>query len=63
MDPTEVNSVWVGAYVAVPDVNEIKDKIAKAKPTDKDDAEDSEWGLNRFHAMEELVQFGRVLQA
>ena len=45
VDPTEMNSIWVGAYVAVPKVNEIKDKIAKAKKDDTK-AKDSEWGLN-----------------
>lgn len=39
----EMNSVWVGERVAVPDINKIRAKIAG-----KEDAKDSEWGPNRF---------------
>ena len=44
VDPTEMNSVWVGERVAVPDIAKIKLKIAEYG--NGTSAEDSAWGLN-----------------
>ncbi|XP_038074889.1 uncharacterized protein LOC119742791 isoform X1 [Patiria miniata] len=46
VDTTEMNSVWVGERVAVPNATAIKDKIHKANSGKL--AKDSEWGPNRF---------------
>lgn len=43
VDPNQMNSVWVGERVAVPDIEKIKAKIAT-----KGKNEDSEWGPNKF---------------
>ena len=46
VDPREMNSVWVGERVAVPNVKQIKSKIASLG---KEEAlKDSAWGPNRF---------------
>ncbi|XP_022108582.1 uncharacterized protein LOC110988922 [Acanthaster planci] len=46
VNTTEMNSVWVGERVAVPDINKIQ---AKIKAFDQGTpAEDSGWGPNRF---------------
>lgn len=41
----EMNSVWVGERVAVPDIKKIRDKIAS---NGKNDVKDSEWGPNKL---------------
>ena len=44
VDPHEMNSVWVGERVAVPNVKQIKSKIASLE---KEEAlKDSAWGPN-----------------
>jgi len=43
VDTAEMNADWVGASVAVPDVEKIKAKMASGKKT-----EDTGWGLNQF---------------
>ena len=68
VDPTEMNSIWVGAYVAVPNVNGIRTKLPKlnklTRMTQKQKIQSGDLTISlSFHAMEELVQFGRVLQA
>ncbi|XP_022089033.1 uncharacterized protein LOC110978385 isoform X2 [Acanthaster planci] len=46
VDTTEMNTVWVGERVAVPDINKIKAKIAAYDNGSR--LEDSGWGPNRF---------------
>ncbi|KAJ8047181.1 hypothetical protein HOLleu_06110 [Holothuria leucospilota] len=44
VDTKEMNSVWVGEYVAVPDINRIKENIEKYRLDKK--IQRSDWGLN-----------------
>ncbi len=46
VNTTEMNAVWVGERVAVPDVNKIKAKIAASGR--EQEAKDSAWGPNQF---------------
>ena len=45
VEPSEMNSVWIGERVAVPDINTIRNKIEKEKAHQ---LEDEHWGPNRF---------------
>ena len=45
VNSTEMNSIWVGERVAVPDINTIKSNIAAAKANK---LEDAAWGPNRL---------------
>ena len=45
VDPSEMNSLWMGERVAVPDVHDIEDKIAAAKLGNKEE-KDAKWGPN-----------------
>ena len=49
VDPREMNSDWVGERVAVPNVNDIKSKIAKwnHNHTNRHNPKDSNWGPNQ----------------
>lgn len=46
VEPQEMNAVWVGERVAVPDIAKIKEKIAAAKRGNL--VEESNWGPNSF---------------
>ncbi|KAJ8047244.1 hypothetical protein HOLleu_06198 [Holothuria leucospilota] len=46
VDTREMNSVWVGERVAVPDIDLIKEKILNYAPGEN--IEQSDWGPNRF---------------
>ena len=48
VDPSEMNAVWVGERVAVPDIASIEAKIAEYDSTNGTVAIDSEWGPNRL---------------
>ena len=48
VDASEMNSVWVGERVAVPDIDVIKANIAKAKENKLKGEDDSTWGPNNF---------------
>jgi len=61
VDPTEMNSVWVGERVAVPDIAKIKAKIAaydKGTP-----AKDSAWGPNNVFRFPKYRGTGGIWQA
>ena len=47
VDPSEMNSLWMGERVAVPNVEAIKDKISRAKMGLKE-AKDTKWGPNSY---------------
>ena len=48
VDPSEMNALWMGERVAIPNVEMIKDKISRAKMGLKDEAEDTNWGPNDY---------------
>ena len=61
IDPTEMNSVWVGERVAVPDIAKLKAKIAaydKGTP-----AKDSAWGPNNVFRFPKYSGTGAIWQA
>ncbi len=66
-NPAEMSSVWVEGSVAVPDVSEIKAKIAALQFEGREQAEDSKWGFNSvffaFKSLMEQVQSGKALHA
>ena len=47
VNPSEMNALWMGERVAVPNVDDIKAKIAAAKSGQKE-AKDTKWGPNQF---------------
>ena len=47
VDPSEMNALWMGERVAVPNVHNIKAKITAAKIGQKE-AKDTKWGPNHF---------------
>ena len=47
VNPSEMNSLWMGERVAVPNVDDIKAKIAAAK-LGRQEAKDTKWGPNQF---------------
>ena len=61
VDPTEMNSVWVGERVAVPDIAKIKHKIAEY---DNGTApKDSAWGPNNIFRFPKYSGTGGIWQA
>ena len=61
VDPTEMNSVWVGERVAVPDITKIKHKIAEYD--NGASAEDSAWGPNNVFRFPRYKGTGGIWQA
>ena len=61
VDPTEMNSVWVGERVAVPDIAEIKLKIAEYD--NGNIAKDSAWGPNNVFRFPRINGTGGLWQA
>ena len=61
VDPTEMNSVWVGERVAVPDIAKIKAKIAAFDSGAP--AKDSAWGPNNVFRFPKYNGTGGIWQA
>ena len=59
VNSTEMNSVWVGERVAVPDIEKIKAKIRAGGDT----AKDSEWGPNKFFRFPQFDGTGGIWTA
>ena len=61
VDPTEMNSVWVGERVAVPDIAKIKAKIAAYDRGTS--SKDSKWGPNNVFRFPRFNGTGGIWQA
>ena len=61
VDPSEMNSAWVGERVAVPNITKIKHKIKMYD--NKTPAKDSAWGPNNFFRYPKYKGTGGIWQA
>ena len=63
VNSTEMNAVWVGERVAVPDVRKIKAKIAASESGREQEARDSEWGPNHLFRFPRYGGTGSIWKA